>query len=156
MKPAFESLSSFKLHSFLVRRFEEESFSAPYHYHPEYELTFILSGSGKRYIGANMNDFYPGDFVLVGSNLPHCWKTEETIKEEKSGSVVVQFQKEFLGNGFFNKPEMTAALQMLQKSSNGLHFTGNTEGFKTKMLQLYEDKNSFKKIILFLDLLHEL
>src|SRR6476659_4664130 len=127
MKPAFESLSSFKLHSFLVRKFEEESFSAPYHFHPEYELTFILSGRGTRYVGAHMSDYHPGDFVLLGSNLPHCWKTEQTTEKEKSGSVVVQFQKEFLGNDFFDKPEMATVLQMLQQSNNGLHFTDDTE-----------------------------
>src|SRR4051812_44453857 len=157
MKPAFESLSSFKQQSFLIRKFEEECFSAPYHFHPEYELTFILAGSGKRYVGANMSDFYPGDFVLLGSNLPHCWKNEQITKGEKPGSVVVQFQKEFLGNDFFDKAEMTTVLKMLQQSNSGLHFTdNNTELYKKKMLQLYEEKNSFKKIILFLDLLHEL
>jgi AraC-like DNA-binding protein len=104
-----------------------------------------------------MNDFFPGDFVLAGSNLPHCWKIEETIHQANSGgSIVVQFRKEFLGSDFFDKPEMTAVLQMLQKSSSGLHFTGSTEGYEKKMLQLYEEKNSFKKIIIFLDLLHEL
>lgn len=156
MKPAFESLSSFKHQSFLVKKFGAECFSAPYHFHPEYELTFILSGSGKRYIGANMNEFQPGDFVLLGSSLPHCWKAEQTMKQEECGSIVVQFQKEFLGNDFFNRPEMTTVLQMLQKSSTGLHFTGDTTVYKKKMLQLYEQKNSFKKIILFLDLLHDL
>ena len=76
MKPSLESVSSSGLNSFLVRQFEEKSFSAPYHFHPEFELTFILDGSGKRFAGAKMNDFYPGDFVLLGSNLPHCWKTD--------------------------------------------------------------------------------
>jgi AraC-like DNA-binding protein len=103
-----------------------------------------------------MNEFHPGDFVLLGSSLPHCWKAEQTMKQEECGSIVVQFQKEFLGNDFFNRPEMTTVLQMLQKSSTGLHFTGDTTVYKKKMLQLYEQKNSFKKIILFLDLLHEL
>ena len=156
MKPAFESLSASELHSFLVRKFEEKSFSAPYHFHPEYELTFILSGRGKRYVGANMNDFYPGDFVLLGSNLPHCWKTEGAKPKEKSSSVVVQFRKEFLGADFFSKPELTKVLQLLQKSSNGLHFTGNMEWYEKKMLQLFEEKNRCRKVILLLNLLHEL
>ncbi|WP_170971004.1 AraC family transcriptional regulator [Ilyomonas limi] len=156
MKPAFESLSAFKLHSFLVRKFEEKSFSAPYHFHPEYELTFILSGSGKRYVGANMNDFYPGDFVLLGANLPHCWKTEQTMEQENSSSIVVQFKKEFLGTDFFSKPEMAGVLQLLQKSSNGIQFTGNAALYKKKMQQLYGEKNSCRKTILLLDLLHEL
>ena len=156
MKPAFESLSSSKNQSFLVRKFEEESFSAPYHFHPEYELTFILSGTGTRYVGANMNDFHPGDFVLLGSSLPHCWKTEHTKKKEKSSSVVIQFQEAFLGSDFFSKPEMTTIQQLLHNSNNGLHFTGDTEWYKKKMLQLYEEKNSCRKTILLLDLLHQL
>jgi len=156
MKPAFESLHSSGLHSFLVRQFEEKSFSAPYHFHPEYELTYILTGSGKRYVGANMNEFYPGDFVLLGANLPHCWKTEKIKGEEMSGSVVVQFQMDFLGTHFFEKPEMTLVLQLLEKSNNGLQFTGNTAMYKKKMLELLQEQNSFKKLILLLDLLHQL
>ena len=156
MKPAFESLSASGNYSFLVRKFEEDSFSAPYHFHPEYELTFILSGCGKRYVGTNMHDYYPGDFILLGSNLPHCWKTEGIGKKEKSGSVVVQFKKDFLGASFFDKAEMALVQQLLQKSSNGIHFTNNTEFYKKKMLYLFEEKNSCKKLILLLDLLHEL
>lgn len=79
MKPSLESVSSSGLNSFLVRQFEEKTFTAPYHVHPKFELTFILSGSGKRYVAATMNDFYPDDFVLLGLNLPHCWKTDNKI-----------------------------------------------------------------------------
>ncbi len=39
MKAAFESLNTGN-HSFLIRKFSERKFSAPYHFHPEYELTF--------------------------------------------------------------------------------------------------------------------
>ena len=130
MKASFESLSASPLKSFLVRRFEEKSFSAPYHLHPELELTLILSGSGKRYVGSKMNDFYPGDFVLLGSNLPHCWKTEGKKNAEKSSSIVVQFQKYFLGDCFFEKPEMKLVVQLLNKSVSGIKFTGDTSFFK--------------------------
>ena len=155
MKAALESLGSSGLHSFLVRQFEEKSFRAPYHFHPELELTFIVSGSGKRYVGTHMSDFYPGDFVLLGAGLPHCWKTENT-GEEESGSLVVQFRMDFLGDDFFQKPEMAAVLQMLHKSCNGIRFTGNLAAYKRNMQELLEEPNSYKKVILLLDLLHRL
>ena len=59
MKAAFESLNTGN-HSFLIRKFEEKSFSAPYHFHPEYELTFIPDGCGKRYVGTHMQNYFPG------------------------------------------------------------------------------------------------
>ena len=156
MKPFLESLHTSALSSFLVRKFDEKNFSAPYHFHPEYELTFILNGKGKRYAGTNMQDFYPGDFVLLGSNLPHCWKNEKPKGKEKVSSIVIQFQKDFLGNDFFEKPEMIKVASLLQKSSNGLHFTVKTEWFKHKMLELSEEKNTFTKMIFLLQLLNEL
>ena len=154
MKASIENLSSSLLKSFLVRSFDEKNFKAPYHFHPEFELTLILSGSGKRYVGSKMNDFYPGDFVLLGANLPHCWKTENSKTSDKSSSIVVQFKKEFLGEDFFQKPEMVKVLQLLKKSNSGIRFIGNTTLFQQKMQGLLQEKNSFKRVILFLDLLH--
>ncbi len=156
MKASLESLSASSLNSFLVRGFEEKKFSAPYHLHPELELTLILSGSGKRYVGSKMNDFYSGDFVLLGSNLPHCWKTEGERNAEKSSSIVVQFQKDFLGDCFFEKPEMKPVLQLLTKSDSGIKFTGDGSLFKNKMQGLHDEQNSFKRLILLLDILHHL
>ena len=154
MKALLESLTTLSLNSFLVRRFEEKKFSAPYHVHPEIELTLILSGSGKRYVGSKMNDFYPGDFVLLGCNLPHCWKTESKQKAEKSSSIVIQFQKDFLSEGFFEKPEMGPITQLLKKSDNGIRFTNNGPFYKNKMQELLDEKNNFKRVILLLELLH--
>ena len=154
MKASIENLSSSLLKSFLVRSFEEKSFTAPYHFHPEFELTLILSGSGKRYVGSKMHDFYPGDFILLGSNLPHCWKTENTETSEISSSIVVQFKKEFLGEDFFEKPEMATVLQLLKRCDSGIRFTGNTILYKNKMQELLQEQNSFKRMILLLDLLN--
>lgn len=148
MKPSLESVSSSGLNSFLVRQFEEKSFSAPYHFHLEFELTFILSGSRKRYVGAKMSDFYPDDFVLLGSNLPHSWKTDTKIATNNSSSIVVQFQKEFLGAGFFEKPEMRRVMQLLEKSDGGIQFTNNIFLHRNKMQEPLQEQDSFKKVIL--------
>ena len=156
MKPTFEPLTSSVNNSFLVRQFEEKSFSAPYHFHPEYELTWIVRGSGKRYVGTHMNDYFTGDFVLLGSNLPHCWKTENSENGENSNSVVIQFHPDFMGNDFFQKPEMKHIHRMLTNSQSGLQFTGNTNSLKEKMNIMLDEPHSFKKWALLMDILHEL
>src|SRR5436309_823472 len=92
--------------SFLFRKFDSSAFDAPYHFHEEYELTYILRGDGKRYIGSHMEDFIAGDLVLLGPNLPHCWKLDHNKDQRDAGAIVIQFNAAFLGNHFFDKTEM--------------------------------------------------
>ena len=92
IKAAFESVRVSDQASFLIREFEEPRFLAPYHFHPEYELTWIVRGCGKRYVGAHMCDYFPDDLVLLGATLPHCWKTvaaaeEAPVAEETAAEV---------------------------------------------------------------------
>ncbi len=71
IKASFEILYPIRDQSFLVRKLDESAFEAPYHFHPEFELTAILTGTGRRYIGNHMGNFKEGDLVFVGQNLPH-------------------------------------------------------------------------------------
>jgi len=156
MKPSFEAIQTAENHSFLVRKFEENVFSAPYHFHPEFELTTILQGSGKRYVGAHMNDFYAGDLVLLGAHLPHCWKTGQGVYPQPSSSVVIQFQKDFLGESFFSTPEMKPVLQLLERSNQGIQFTGDTAALQEQMITIFNEADPCKKMLGFLDLLYRL
>jgi AraC-like DNA-binding protein len=156
MKPTFEPLVSSPNHSFLVRQFEERYFSAPYHFHPECELTWILKGSGKRYVGTHMQDYYSGDLVLLGSNLPHCWKTEPAESRDHSVSIVVQFHPDFMGKDFFLKPEMQYIRTLLANSRSGLQFTGDMRTVQKKMKSMLQEKHPFRKWALLMDILNEL
>jgi len=155
LKASFESIKASGHSSFVTRQFTEERFSAPYHFHPEYELTLILKGRGKRYIGTHMQDYDEGDLVLIGSNLPHCWKTTAG-NSGKSISIVVHFQKDFLGNAFFTVPEMNRILQLLNNSSRGIQFTGNTSLLQQKIKGILNEPVSFRKLLLLLEILHDL
>ena len=155
MKPIFESIGSTASTSFLVRRFEEKSFSAPYHFHPENELTLIKSGRGKRYVGTHVDDYYPGDLVLLGGNLPHCWKTENAA-EEQSVSIVVHFHSNFLGTDLFCRPEMQAISQLLNNSHYGLRFSGDNTRINEQLEELLQQADPFKKMMLLLWALYEL
>src|SRR3546814_19530298 len=82
MKAHFEQVMSLPENSFKVFLHEVNEFDAPWHYHPEYELTLILQSKGIRYVGNSMENFEEGDLVLLGPNLPHCWKNTEDHKEK--------------------------------------------------------------------------
>lgn len=158
LKPAFEALHPAAGNSFLVRTFQVKAFTAPYHFHPEYELTLILKGSGKRYVGSHMAGYAAGDLVLLGPNLPHCWKTENAEKGKiNAGSIVIQFCHEFLGDDFFGRTEVQNILRLLEKSSSGIQFVKRTAaGTRRKMITLTECADPFRRLLLFLEILQDL
>jgi AraC-like DNA-binding protein len=155
-KASFEALNPYTTHSFLLRQFSE--FTAPYHFHPEYELTLIVRGKGNRYVGNHMATYEDGDLVLLGSNLPHCWKNEPlTAEEDNVSAAVIQFAPDFLGNDFLGKPELSLIARLLQKSMHGIQFTGKTAGdVKKQILTLTLEENSFKRLLGLLDILYAL
>lgn len=157
-KPAFEALHSTNVSSFLIRTFNESSFSAPYHFHPEFELTLILKGEGKRYTGNNMSPYQAGDLVMIGPNLPHCWKSETLHNGElNASSLVIQFRDDFLGTDFFLKPEMAGVSQLFKTSSFGIQFLDKTALLaKETLLLLLREEEPFRKLLLFLQILHDL
>ena len=58
-----------------------------WHYNPEIELVFVNGGSGKRQIASHTSYFTDGDLILIGSNLPNCWFTNEE-KRNKNETVI--------------------------------------------------------------------
>jgi AraC-like DNA-binding protein len=155
-KASVEILAPSKRESFLITRFDKKGFLAPFHFHPEYELTCILEGKGKRFVGNNMSGFQNNELVFIGSNLPHCWKLTPS-KNTKASSIVIQFNYRFLGSGFFEKPEIANIQKLLKRSERGIEFRGKMkEAANETMLQLLEEKNGFKKLILLLEILNKL
>ena len=76
MKASFKQLGSATDNSFLFGQFSYPYFDVQYHFHPEIELTLILKSEGKRFVGNQVSDFQEGDLVLLGPNVPHCWKND--------------------------------------------------------------------------------
>ena len=158
IKASYEVIQPVTGQSFLFRKFDSSAFDAPYHFHPEYELTYITEGKGKRYVGSHMGDFVAGDLVLLGPSLPHCWKLETEPGTPCSGSaIVVQFDGAFLGSEFFNKNELQHIKKLFQKSSSGISFNAATQLQAGQSLAaLSREKSHFRMLIGLLEILQRL
>ena len=157
LKAAYEAVAPNTASSFSVRTFAEEAFTAPYHYHPEYELTLIVQGTGQRYVGSHVADYGPGDLVLLGAQVPHCWKTApHPAGGQQAVSVVVQFTHECLGELFFSKPEVRAIAQLLRRSASGLRFPDASQQLQAALRQLGQEPDPFGRLLALLGLLQEL
>jgi AraC-like DNA-binding protein len=158
IRASFEVLQPGNRQSFLVRKFDQWVFDGPYHFHPEYELTFITKGGGKRYVGTHMADFFTGDLVLLGPNLPHCWKLSNIEQPQyEAGAIVIQFSADFLGEMFFDRPEMQDISKLFEKSVSGMNFVGSTQAeISSLLVGLVNDGNNFNKLLKLLDILQKL
>ena len=158
IKASFEVLQPVNGQSFLFRKFDGFAFDAPYHFHPEYELTLITAGYGKRYVGSHMENFETGDLVLLGPNLPHCWKLEPGKDlQSKAGAIVIQFGASFLGEEFFNVSELQHIKRLFQKSGSGIKFNGNIQAdIKQAMVSLAKETDNFKLLIGLLQILQQM
>ncbi|UXX77872.1 AraC family transcriptional regulator [Reichenbachiella carrageenanivorans] len=97
MKAVLEQVAITEQQSIRAFRYSKKGFDAPWHFHPEYELTWVVKSTGIRYVGNNISDFSEGDLVMLGSNLPHCWKNGEEHTGE-SESVVIQWRRDLIGD----------------------------------------------------------
>ena len=123
MKARFEKISSGSQRTLRVVERVVPRFDAPWHFHPEIELTLIISSRGRRFIGDSVERFGPGDLVLLGSNLPHFWHNEG--RPGKAHSIVVQFPPRMLGEDFWAAPELQRVDRLLRRAARGLVFSGS-------------------------------
>ncbi|WP_194767243.1 AraC family transcriptional regulator [Tamlana sp. I1] len=109
--------------SFIATEYKLDYFDSPWHFHEEYELTYIKSGYGTRFVGTSTELFKAGDLVLIGTNVPHYWRCDNDFYDKKdlsAESQVVQFKADL----FFKNElaEMKNIHSLLKKSASGVHF----------------------------------
>jgi AraC-like DNA-binding protein len=96
-------------------------FDYPWHYHPEYELTYVRKSHGVRYVGNSIENFFDDDLVFIGSNLPHCWINSDD-QQEPPNAVVTYLKEEFADNPWMQSSEFEAIRQFLKLSAKGIVF----------------------------------
>ncbi|MDA8744781.1 AraC family transcriptional regulator [Rubripirellula amarantea] len=158
MKPAFEKLVPPAGESF--RCFDRSELTAPakWHRHPEIELTYVPRGSGSRIVGDHIGSFTDRDLVLVGSQLPHTWASDEYLGQtyDRHHAIVTQFHPDFLGPEFFACGEMTQIFGLLERSKRGLWFPSEVAlSVGAKLARLIEGVGAIRLIML-LSILDEL
>jgi quercetin dioxygenase-like cupin family protein len=47
----------------------------PHHSHPHEQITYVVEGRVRFFIGDQPHDLSPGDMIVVASNLPHTIQT---------------------------------------------------------------------------------
>jgi AraC-like DNA-binding protein len=152
VKAILEKIPQAADRSFFVMDYAPRRFNCPFHYHPEYELTLIVSSTGQRYVGDHIARFAPGDLILMGPNLPHAFINDATFTG-KAHSRVIQFLPDCLGAPFFRLGELKRVRELLERSRVGLVFRGRTRDRGAEMMGRLVSAQGVGRLVLFLELL---
>jgi AraC-like DNA-binding protein len=125
MDYVFEKIEVPTKHSFIVREIQLAERAPKIHSHKNYELNFIVSGSGRRIVGNNITSFEHNDLVLLGPDLPHCWEILQADKDRSPSCITIHFYENIIHSDFFNIPEMEVVMELLKQASHGIYFSGN-------------------------------
>jgi AraC-like DNA-binding protein len=157
MKPLFTNIGKTPQQSLITLKRDVPYFDTPFHFHPECELVYIVSGTGKRIIGDNIEVFGPGDMVFLGPNIPHVWYSDSSFYKKDSNlhsvAFVLYFSKEIFGDKFYQLEETRALKDLFKKAERGLKIKGAVQKYIGQLLEKINDSNGLKKIVYLLDIL---
>ncbi|TFH24984.1 MAG: AraC family transcriptional regulator [Bacteroidia bacterium] len=155
-----ELLEQIKLNpneSFFIGVFQDHIDQSSWHYHQEFELSFITEGSGSRIVGDSVEEFHPGDLIFIGPRIPHVWFSEAPVLNQHSGrtleSVYLLFNQEILPEGLTSLPEFKHVNRAIQLSERGIRITGDTLNQVSRIMLQLPYLNSMKRLMLFYEIM---
>ena len=154
MKPVFQRLTTEPEEGFVFKAIRGSGFNCPWHFHPEYELIFVLRGQGYRVVGDDISRLGAGDLVMVGPGLPHIWQHEPNPGARDSVHfLLIQFEDKFLGDGLLRVPAMEPVPRLLRRATRGLHIVGKTHDRVGALMQSMVGVRGMERVVRFLEIL---
>lgn len=147
MRPTREQIVPDPHASVKLFRRQERRFCFEWHTHAEAELTLIVRGSGRRFVGDAVDRYAPGDLVLLPGGLPHSWSSDED--SDLSEAVVAQFMVDTLEPW----PELRPVRALLERAAGGLSFTAPALAARFEALT---HTTGLGRWVGFIELLHDL
>ncbi|WP_159022621.1 AraC family transcriptional regulator [Formosa sp. L2A11] len=121
------------------------------HQHEEIQLSLIVSGEGSLIVGDTINPYETGDIIIIGSNLPHVFISDEIV-EKQSHMLTLFFTKHAFGSHFFDLVELEELESFFKRAEQGFKITSN----KKQVTDLFYTLKQSTKLEAFIILLQVL
>lgn len=139
-------------HDALVYQEDHEFvFYNKFHQHEEIQVSYIAEGEGTLIVGDTINHYSKGDVLVIGSNLPHVFKSE-VIENVKSLMLTLFFNKDAFGKLFFDLEEMRELKSFFNRSENGFKAISHKQKLQYYFFKLKES-SKFECFIILLKIL---
>ncbi|MFD1294757.1 helix-turn-helix domain-containing protein [Lutibacter holmesii] len=155
-KPAFEKINLEFGNSLHIKQHNEvvENHLPFWHFHPELELVYVNKAKGKRHIGSHLSYFNNSQLILIGSSLPHSGFTDRFTSNGRE--TIIQFKEEFLGDTFFDIPEMQSIKTLFARAKKGLLFHPEAKKVIGPKIEALINYKGIDRITHFLQILKDL
>ena len=125
------------------------SFYDKLHQHEEIQLSLIVEGEGTLIVGDAINYYKKGDVLIVGSNIPHVFKSDMEAPSN-SKMLTLFFTESSFGDHFFELEELKELKSFFKRTKHGFKITSK----KKKILKLFLDLKDASKLERFIILLN--
>lgn len=144
--------------SFIIKEIVEAYFDPTFHQHPDYQISYVVQGEGKRFIGNNVKSFEEDEVTLLGANIPHVWKSNSIYFNKNSQLntkvIVIYFSTDIFGENLYSKTEFKKIKNLLSSSMKGVEIKGETKVKVQKLMLELLHKKEFDGILCLLEILH--
>ena len=152
MPALFEKLIVKDDESFFIGIFQDNLEKSTWHYHNNFEISFITEGSGKRIVADSIEEFQPGDLAFIGPNLPHVWIVDKETRMPSKRTlemVFLQFTLNVLSSQLLSLPEFSNVKRALDLSERGIQIVGNTLNEVSEIMLQLPYLKSFERMLHF-------
>jgi AraC-like DNA-binding protein len=156
MSASYEKIQLHEDATISIGIFQDNLDKSSWHYHDNYEISFITEGTGKRIVADSMDEFQPGDLVFIGRNLPHTWIADkEHVSPNKRAleMVFLQFTSNTLNSELLALPEFKNVAKALHLSERGIRINGQTLNDVSEIMLQLPYLGNFERFLQFLKLM---
>jgi len=97
----------------------EQVFYDQLHQHGEIQISYVEKGAGSLIVGDSINEYKAGDILVIGSFIPHVFRSDTRIKEESLMHTLF-FDQDSFGKGFFQLTDLSSIQNFFDKSEFGM------------------------------------
>ena len=117
-----------------------------YHYHPEWELDYVVAGVGNILVGNEIVPYCVGSMDLIASNVPHFYSCLED-KTRESRTMVLKFNYENVIAPLEGIPEFASVVRLFSETGVALRFPVNV-AYRDDLERIFQASPA-DKILLF-------
>lgn len=121
------------------------------HQHEEIQISFIIEGEGTLIIGDSINSFSKNDIIIIGSHIPHVFKSDASVSKT-SHMLTLFFTKSSFGSHFFELEELKELQPFFKRAKHGFKLNSHSKLMKELFLKL-ENATKFNRFLILLQVL---
>jgi AraC-like DNA-binding protein len=119
----------------------EQVFYDQLHQHGEIQISYVEKGSGSLFVGDRINEYKAGDILVIGSFIPHVFRSDARSKEESLMHTLFFDQNSF-GQDFFQLTDLSSTQNFFKKSAFGMM----VQSRKSKLIPLFSKLSHQNKV----------